>query len=257
MSRSRILRLLRIGFSVVCGIVCLLVIVLWVRSAHISDNAQSSLFGLQKVSLHSGHGALQVVAYYGDVGEFPDSIRSEPLIKPPAHVVMSPWAFGRSLDLGLPSGVQYFVAMPHWLPVLVAMTALVMDRPRIIRLLRIAFSAACGIVCLLLIALWVRSYWHEDTINGSFSNNAGFSCVAMGGRIILAFFLSIPGNVSWDWYVYNYPAGTTVAPYGRWFGFDFVSQRGISALHVITPYWFPTLLCGLLIVCGQSASFRR
>jgi hypothetical protein len=37
-----------------------------------------------------------------------------------------------------------------------------MDRPRILRNLRIAFSVACGIVCLLLIALWVRSYSQGD-----------------------------------------------------------------------------------------------
>ena len=40
-----------------------------------------------------------------------------------------------------------------------------MDRPRILRLLRIAFSAGCGIVCLLLIVLWVRSYGHIDRIH--------------------------------------------------------------------------------------------
>jgi hypothetical protein len=28
--------------------------------------------------------------------------------------------------------------------------------------LRIAFSATCGIICLLLVALWVRSYWWHD-----------------------------------------------------------------------------------------------
>ena len=36
-----------------------------------------------------------------------------------------------------------------------------MNRPRIFRLLRIGWSAGCAIVCLLLIVLWVRSYWHE------------------------------------------------------------------------------------------------
>jgi hypothetical protein len=30
---------------------------------------------------------------------------------------------------------------------------------RKLRYLRIAFSAVCGVLCLLLIALWVRSYW--------------------------------------------------------------------------------------------------
>jgi len=33
-----------------------------------------------------------------------------------------------------------------------------------LRYLRIAFSAMCGVVCLLLIVLWVRSYWQWDTL---------------------------------------------------------------------------------------------
>ena len=36
-------------------------------------------------------------------------------------------------------------------------------RPRF-RKLRIAFSAACGVLCLLLIVLWVRSFWYADDI---------------------------------------------------------------------------------------------
>ena len=35
------------------------------------------------------------------------------------------------------------------------------------RKLRIAFSAVCGIICLLLIALWVRSYYTIDVVSGS------------------------------------------------------------------------------------------
>jgi hypothetical protein len=33
-----------------------------------------------------------------------------------------------------------------------------------LRYLRIAFSAMCGVVCLLLIVLWVRSYWRWDAL---------------------------------------------------------------------------------------------
>ena len=33
-----------------------------------------------------------------------------------------------------------------------------------LRYLRIAFSAMCGVVCLLLIVLWVRSYWQWDAL---------------------------------------------------------------------------------------------
>jgi hypothetical protein len=35
------------------------------------------------------------------------------------------------------------------------------------RKLRIAFSAVCGIACVLLIALWVRSYMWRDNDGGS------------------------------------------------------------------------------------------
>jgi hypothetical protein len=37
-----------------------------------------------------------------------------------------------------------------------------MNRRRKLWLLRTAFSAVCGIVCLLLILLWVRSYFADD-----------------------------------------------------------------------------------------------
>jgi hypothetical protein len=39
-----------------------------------------------------------------------------------------------------------------------------MSRPRILRLLRIAVSAVCGILCLLLISLWVRSYGNRELL---------------------------------------------------------------------------------------------
>jgi hypothetical protein len=34
------------------------------------------------------------------------------------------------------------------------------------RKLRIAWSAVCGMICLLLILLWVRSYWWHDRLHG-------------------------------------------------------------------------------------------
>jgi hypothetical protein len=36
---------------------------------------------------------------------------------------------------------------------------------RFLRYLRIAFSITCVIACVLLIVLWVRSYWHRDVIS--------------------------------------------------------------------------------------------
>src|SRR5262245_56059937 len=39
-----------------------------------------------------------------------------------------------------------------------------MTRPRLIRGLRIAWSVWWGILCVLLVVLWVRSYWFKDEL---------------------------------------------------------------------------------------------
>jgi hypothetical protein len=44
---------------------------------------------------------------------------------------------------------------------------------RFLRYLRIAFSATCAIACVLLIVLWVRSYWRIDYICIPLNHNQG------------------------------------------------------------------------------------
>src|SRR5262245_40774927 len=46
-----------------------------------------------------------------------------------------------------------------------------MDRPRLIRGLRIAWSVWWGILCVLLVVLWVRSYWWRDEFGVLFSGD--------------------------------------------------------------------------------------
>jgi hypothetical protein len=40
-----------------------------------------------------------------------------------------------------------------------------MNRPRLLKILKIALSAVCGIACVLLISLWVRSYWWQESVS--------------------------------------------------------------------------------------------
>jgi hypothetical protein len=125
LQRTMRFRKLRIAWSVVWGILWALLMVLWVRSANHYDYAQSTLFGLQKIAVSSRGSALSASFHFGDAGEFPDTFGSGRLNKLPPNVVESPWAFGRTSG-GLPSpygtatAVQYYVAMPHWFPVLIA-----------------------------------------------------------------------------------------------------------------------------------------
>ncbi len=58
-----------------------------------------------------------------------------------------------------------------------------MDRPRLVRGLRIAVSAACGILCVLLIVLWVRSFWQLDLVLVRFSTSNDLRIVLCRGQV--------------------------------------------------------------------------
>ena len=51
-----------------------------------------------------------------------------------------------------------------------------------LRYLRIAFSATCLIVCVLLIALWVRSYWCWDTAYFQLFHSPTVAAISAEGR---------------------------------------------------------------------------
>jgi hypothetical protein len=55
------------------------------------------------------------------------------------------------------------------------------------RKLRIAFSATCLIACVLLIALWVRSYWYRDARIMYLSGSRWIHVVSMLGQSAWAF----------------------------------------------------------------------
>ena len=59
-----------------------------------------------------------------------------------------------------------------------------MDRPCLIRGLRIAVSGVFGVLCLLLVVLWVRSYHGEDRASGHFSNSLGVRFYSSRGWIV-------------------------------------------------------------------------
>jgi hypothetical protein len=58
-----------------------------------------------------------------------------------------------------------------------------MERAKIVRGLRIALSAVFGIVCVLLIALWVQSYWWQDCVTFNYSNSGCLRVYSVQGRI--------------------------------------------------------------------------
>src|SRR4051812_11830684 len=68
----------------------------------------------------------------------------------------------------------------------IAAVVLMQIRPRFnLRNLGVAFSAACGIACLLLLALWVRSYWRCDVMVGDEGNYGLTFFGSDGGTVYL------------------------------------------------------------------------
>src|SRR6478609_7250090 len=78
------------------------------------------------------------------------------------------------------------------------------------RKLRIAWSVAWGLACVLLIVLWVRSYWWCDTYSLHQMGNVQLSTNSLRGEIVLNWNADRYG---WDGQGYrSYPASEVVLP---------------------------------------------
>jgi hypothetical protein len=108
------------------------------------------------------------------------------------------------------------------------------------RYLRIAFSAVCGVVCLLLIALWVRTYFSCDKVQGPLSATKGFSVTSRRSALGLCVF---PANAV-PWMVLNFPSDypPTVKPVATALGFGLIQDDAKGLLGFRIPYWFPVLV---------------
>jgi hypothetical protein len=112
------------------------------------------------------------------------------------------------------------------------------------RKLRIAWSAGCGIACVLLIALWVRSYWYWDDVR------CQQSIVPYGVRI-----MSMRGGAYLMLREYDSSAASHVGPRLTIGMFimdrhgDQVSNRWLYLFdfdETYVPYWMVTLPIGAL-----------
>jgi hypothetical protein len=92
-----------------------------------------------------------------------------------------------------------------------------MNRPRLVRSLRIAWSVAWGIVCVLLILLWVRSYWWAITFGTGNLN----LYIVFGAGVIEARYLD--GGLAWFWQSH------TISPTAA----DFVKHSTVLGFAII------------------------
>jgi hypothetical protein len=125
------------------------------------------------------------------------------------------------------------------------------------RTLQIAWSVGWGIACLLLIALWVRSYWSRDEVLFKIVASFGNTVVFDRGRIELLAEPIEPSQVNASWPPSDeesklltistfevYDSGWIQPDLPIWhnLGFDAFTYPGGVQLYSI-PFWFITLAC--------------
>jgi hypothetical protein len=131
-----------------------------------------------------------------------------------------------------------------------------MEGSRLTRYFRIALTALSLTACVLLIVLWVRSYWWMDTINSVPYRDAPVLAVdsCQGRLVFMCYEVEIPtwsGEVSVGCDVSSYEIEELalfdeLPEWGGAFGFNLQWQWG-ALPYIAVPHWF---LAGLLGTIG-------
>jgi len=113
------------------------------------------------------------------------------------------------------------------------------------RNLRIALSAFCGLACVLLLALWYRSYWTLDLINRCDSRHIMTTIGSQMGTVYFAHFDAYEaykgtGNSyathGWE---YRTREAYALKQHFRW-------KRGSNSLSFNVPHWLPAIVAILV-----------
>jgi hypothetical protein len=110
------------------------------------------------------------------------------------------------------------------------------------RKLRIAFSVTCIVACVLLIALWVRSYWCWDDVAWRLTTKRGFLVSSQSGGAVLDYHEFDSSALALiKWRVRSQPSpDKNLLPIA---GIDeayagFLLLNGPDGFLLVIPYWF-------------------
>ena len=118
------------------------------------------------------------------------------------------------------------------------------------RNLRIAFSVTCLIACVLLIALWVRSYWWVDAVAVPISSSDNLGCWSVEGTVAAYHATHNPGFFKGRWIILRHhivnrrvldERPQVRSGYHGPIGFGVMQSRIPYA-----PHWFLVFMVGML-----------
>jgi hypothetical protein len=109
------------------------------------------------------------------------------------------------------------------------------------RFLRIGFSVLCGIVAVLLVLLWVRSYWWADFVYGHVTEVHFLDLNSNCGRLALSLQGELHNPIHWK--VYSHPSEQLDWMMGpsKW---EFGKSKFGDMWFVAIPHWFLITIFG-------------
>ena len=131
-----------------------------------------------------------------------------------------------------------------------------MDRPHLIRGLRIAVSAVCGILCVMLVLLWVRSYWHWDVLQGQILFKPGFGLSSVQGRVSMRL-ITQGDRVYWGAVSMRVADMSPLDLVLRVPGLGFAIRRDANLVFIAAPHWFLVAVTAALAGAVQVKQLRR
>jgi hypothetical protein len=122
----------------------------------------------------------------------------------------------------------------------------------VLRCLRIAWSVGWGIVCVLLVVLWVRSYWWHDSVR---MLAAGKSVHLASDRGLLSAVVNQRPPMRWE--LVSQPTSKTSGPIPEWvigsiprklLGIRWAAADS-GTTFTILPQWIPIAISAALAIC--------
>ena len=135
------------------------------------------------------------------------------------------------------------------------LSALLMNRVRVLNKLRIAISIIAFVACVLLCGLWLRSFWYRDQLFRSSATGYVGCTIDYGQLELFSTNDSPPAELKsgWHWKALRHSGPpslrTFVSPRSNKFGF-------YNELVVI-PFWFPVFFTGAMVAANWIRLSRR
>ena len=111
------------------------------------------------------------------------------------------------------------------------------------RKLRIAWSVGCGVLCVLLVVLWVRSYWWHYTLSFNYRTSA-VDAVSSDGELNW-FRVEHPTPLTFGWHLSVHSPDDEVHRY-----MTYIRPQLEKCTRAGVSYWHTTIACAIAAVAS-------